>query len=208
MIAELIGALTASVFGIFTIFKKRTPLFYRIVFFAFLTCLVGNIYTSLYGWLWPQDQGGFHVGYLGYMGMFFFLYSSYYGAINSLADGGQSDFKHYRITSCLVSAAFFIVSVIMIAILGKGFWLLIVIAPICLTLYFALKLLIIPDVEMGIIKVMRPYNALILALCIFMLMRLSSPADSVPETVGSICSALLIAISLPAARNGVQKWFI
>jgi len=207
MIAELIGALAASVFGIFTVFKKRTPLFYRIVFFAFLTCLMGNIYTALYIWLWPQDQSGFHVGYLGYMGTSFFLYSSYYGAINSLADGGQSEFNRHRIASCLVSAAFFIVSVIMIAILDKGFWLLIVVVPICLTLYFALKLLIIPDVEMGVIKVMRPYNALILALCVFMLIRLSSPADSAPETVGSITSALLIAISLPAARNGVRKWF-
>ena len=208
MIAELIGALVASFFGVFTVFKKKTPLFYRIVFFAFLTCLMGNIYTALYGWLWPQDQSGFHVGYLGYMGMFFFLYSSYYGAINSLADSGQSDFKRFRIASGLISAAFFLGSFFIIAVFEKGLWLLIVIAPICLTLYFALKLLIIPDVEMGIIKVMQPYNASILALCIFMLVRFSSPANSAPETAGSICSALLTAISLPAARNGVKKWFI
>lgn len=208
MIAEIIGALIASVFGICTISKKKTPLFYRIVFFAVLTCLMGNIYTLLFHLLYPQAPNEFHVGYLGYMGMFFFLYSSYYGAINTLADGGQKEFRRFRVLSGAASAVFFVASVLMIAFFQKGLWLMIIVIPMSFTLYFALKLLIIPDVEMGIIRVMRPYNALIVCLCVFMSVRLLAFSGCALETVGSVLTGLTIALCLPAARNGVQKWFI
>ena len=99
MIIELCGALFSSIFGCITIFSKKEPLFYRIIFFAMLSCLMGNVYTVLYNMLWQADGTGFHVGYLGYIGMFLFLHSSYYGAINSLADGGQAEFKKYRISA-------------------------------------------------------------------------------------------------------------
>ena len=208
MIAELIGALAASVFGVCTVVKKKTPLFYKIIFFAFLTCLMGGIYTATFNWLWPQDQSGFHVGYLGYMGMFFFLYSSYYGAINTLADDGQREFKRFRFIAGVAATAFFIASVLTIAFLHEGLWLLIIVIPMSFTLYFALKLLIIPDVEMGIIRVMRPYNALIISLCAFMMIRILAKTGSMLESIGSICSGLIIALCLPIARNGVRKWFI
>lgn len=208
MIAELCGALVSSVFGCCTVFKKKIPLFYKIIFFAMLACLMGNVYTVLYSRLWQADGSGFHVGYLGYIGMFLFLQSSYYGAINSLADGGQTEFKKYRIIAFIVATAFFISSVLMMLHFQKEFWLYIVVIPMGFTLYFAMKLLIVPDVDMGIIKVMRPYNALIVCLCFFMILRILSESGSALETISSICTGLLLALCLPTARNGVKKWFI
>ena len=61
---------------------------------------------------------------------------------------------------------------------------------------------------MGIIKVMRPYNALIIALCIFMMLGLFSAPGSKFELICRIGTGFLMSACLPIARNGVRKWFI
>jgi len=208
MSAELIGALVASIFGICTVFRKKTPLFYKIVFFAVLTCLMGNSYTVLYRLLWQRSDSGFHVGYLGYIGMFFFLHSSYYGAINSLADGKQPELRHFRAAAGIVTAGFFVGAVLLMYLFSKPLWMYIVVIPITLTMYYAVKHLIIPDVEMGIIRVMRPYNGLIVCLCICMMLRIFSVSGSVLETASSVCTGILLVLCMVTARNGVRKWFI
>ena len=208
MIAVLIGALISSVYGCCTVFRKKTPLFYRIIFFAVLTCLIGSVFTLLYGLLWSQGDTGFHVGYLGTVGMFFFLYSSYYGAIDSLADGKQPELRRFRVAAGVVAAVFFIGSGLLMYFSGKAFWTYIVVIPMSLTAHFAVKHLIIPDVDLGIIQVMRPYNAVIVGLCVSMTLRVISRSGSVPETVSSICTGILLAVCMPMARNGVRKWFI
>ncbi len=207
MIAELSGALISSVYGCCTVFRKKMPLFYKIIFFAVLTCLMGSIYTLLYGLLWHQGDNGFHVGYLGAVGMFFFLYSSYYGAFNSLADGRQPELRRFRIAAGITAAVFFIGSALLMYVFGKALWLYIVVIPMGFTVYFAVKHLIIPDVDLGIVKVMRPYNAVIVGLCVFMMLRIISISGSVLETVSSICTGVLLAVCMPMARNGVRKWF-
>lgn len=206
MMAELIGALIASIYGSFTALRPKTPLFYRIIFFAMLACLMGNVYTLLHGLLWSREIGGFHVGYLGYTGMFFFLHSAYYGAINSLGDGGEAELRKYRLFAGAACIVFLLAAVWLTFLFSKEFWLFIVLVPMCLTLYFAVKHLLLPDVEMGVIRVLRPYNALVIALSVGMMLRLLSPAGSVQETVSGVLSGLLLAVIMPVVRNGVRKW--
>jgi len=208
MIAELVGSLIASVYGVCTYFRKKTPLFYKIVFFSVLTCLTGNIYTVLYKVLRQSADVGFHIGYLGYVGMFFFLYSSYYGALDHLADGKQPALRRFRVAAGIAAVAFLIGAALLMYFGNKAYWMYIVVIPMGFTVYFAMKHLIIPDVDMGIIKVMRPYNALTIGLCVCMMLRIISAPDSTLETLSSICAGVLLAIYLPAARNGVRKWFI
>ena len=169
---------------------------------------MGNIYTMLHILLWQQGDNGFHVGYLGYIGMFFFLHSSYYGAINSLADDKRSELRSFRIIAGIVAVVFFIVAVILICYFNKAFWLCTVVVPMSFTIYFAMKHLIIPDIDMGIIKVMRPYNAIIITLCICMMLRILAASNSVLKDVSGICTGIVLALCLPMARIGVRKWFI
>lgn len=208
MIAELAGTLIASVYGSCTFFRKKTPLFYKIVFFSVVTCLIGNIYTALYEYIWQPVNVGFHIGYLGYTGMFFFLYSSYYGALDSLADGKEPELRRFRLAAGTAAAGFFASAAFLMHLWDRGIWMYIVVIPMSMTMYFAVKHLIIPDIEMGIIRVMRPYNALIIGLCISMMLRIVSVPESMMETISSICAGILLAVCLPAARNGVRKWFI
>ena len=208
MMPVLIGSFLAVIYGGCTTFRSKTPLFYKIIFLGMLTCFMGNVYTVLYELLWEQGSNEFHVGYLGYIGMFFFLYSSYYGAIDSLADGKEPELRRFRIAAKVIAVGFFIFSTILIFLFDKGIWILLLLIPMSFTLYFAMKHLIIPDVEMGIIKVMRLYNSVIISLCIFMMLNIFLHDIKILGTILSICSGILLTVSLPIARNGVHKWFI
>ncbi|MBO5301035.1 MAG: permease [Peptococcaceae bacterium] len=169
---------------------------------------MGCVYSILYDVLWISGDTGFHVGYLGFAGMFFFLFSSYYGAIDSLADGGEPALRTYCILAGGAAIVHFAVSVCGVALLHKGWWLLVLIVPMSGTLYFAVKHLLIPDVEMGIIRVLRPYNALICVLCVGMMLFVLTGGISGLYTACSVVCAVLLIVSMIAARNGVRKWYI
>ena len=207
MIAQLVGALVAAAYGAATTITKRVPLFYRIIFFALATYLTGCAYTVLYELLWQPAEAGFHVGYLGTMGMFFFLFSSYYGAMDSLVDGGQAELRKYRLAALTAALAFFAGALALALWLDRGLWLALVVAPMAATLYFAVKHLIIPDVEDGIIRVMRSYNAIVAAMCFCMVASLLVP-DGPFGMAFAVCVGILLAACLPVARAGVRKWFI
>ena len=113
MMPELVGSLIAAIYGYSTCFHKKVPLFYKIIYYAGLTSLIGNTYTVLYAHLWQSADVGFHIGYLGYISMFFFLFSSYYGALDSLVDGKQPEFGRFRVVAGLTACAFCIGSVLM-----------------------------------------------------------------------------------------------
>lgn len=100
---RLAGATAAFIFGLCTAFRPKTPLYYKIIFFGMASCFLGSCYEALAQLLRPSAAEGFHVGYFGYIGLFFFLYSSYYGAINSLADGGGRDYRRYRLAAGLAA---------------------------------------------------------------------------------------------------------
>ncbi len=208
MMLELVGSLIATIYGGCTCFHKKVPLFYRILWYAGLTCLIGNIYTALYVFLWQSEDVSFHIGYLGYIGMFFFLFSSYYGALDSLVDGKQTEFRWFRRTAGFIAGLFLAGSTLLMYFGNQEFWKYLVIVPMTFTMYFAVKHLIMPDIEMGYIRVLRTYNILIIALCICMMLRIVSVQDSVLENISSICIGILLAVYLPVARMGVRKWFI
>ena len=204
----LLGAIIASAYGGYTAIRHKAPLFYTILCLAMISCLMGCVYSVLYDVLWISGDTGFHVGYLGFAGMFFFLFSSYYGAIDSLADGGEPALRTYRILAGGVALVHFAVSVCGVALLHKGWWLLVLIVPMSGTLYFAVKHLIVPDVEMGIIKVMRPFNAVIIGICLLMSGYFYAFPHTQLKTIFAVATGCLLAIVLPVARNGVRKWFI
>ena len=79
------------------------------------------------------------------------------------------------------------------------------IAPTCIFI----KHLILPDVDLGIIRVMRPYNACVIVFCMVQVL-LQAPACSGLDirAAGSVLSSVLLMTLLPMAEMGVRKWFI
>lgn len=207
---KLVGATIALIFGLCTAFRKRTPLYYKIVFFAMASFFLGTGYYALASVLLPEALQGFHVGYFGTIGMFFFLYSSYYGAINSLADGKEKCYWPYRFAAALLAGSLGLLALWRVWTMETGQHVLqtVLLIPIVATAYFAFKHLIFPDVEMGIIAAMRIFNAMIFGLCLLQLLEISFSLEGILGRGISLCSGLIAAFCLPAARNGVKRWFI
>ena len=139
-----------------------------------------------------------------------FLLSSYYGAMDRLADGGEKAYRRHR--AAALAAPLALLAVLLYCVLNTGLIpnlpLLLFAIPMGGTLYFALKHALLPDVELGIIRVMRPYNLAILLFCLFealpQLPFLTEGMSSAARGIG----CLLLLVLLPVAERGVRKWFI
>lgn len=200
----------AVLYGVCTAFRKKMPLFYKIIFFAVVSYWMGLFYQILGEQILPAAVSGFHVGYLGYAGMFFFLLSSYYGAMDSLADGGEKTFRKYRMLAAVLPVLASVLHVWMFA--GKTMAVvlldLLILIPAAGTAYYAGKHLLMPDVKMGIIRVMRIYNGDILGICMLCVLTPLLPRESSLYTAAECLESVLLAISLPLAHKGVMKWYI
>lgn len=231
-----IAALLAFSYGLARGLRPATPLFFRIVTFGFGCYALGAGYDALLIALIDANAlpelaliqgtfplqgaeatsllaagGEFSIGLLGYAGLFFFLGSSYYGALDSLADGREPAYRPYRAASLLAPAAIGAMAGALCASGTLSPLAAVALLPVAFTAYFAAKHLVIPDVEFGIIRVMRPYNACILALCLAQPAALITPGDSLTHLLhfaALAVTALTILAALPLAHRGVAKWFI
>ncbi|HJB94644.1 MAG TPA: permease [Candidatus Mediterraneibacter intestinigallinarum] len=191
------------VYGIFTSLRPKTPLFYKIVVYGFCSYFLAASYSFLYAELLPEGTG-FHAGYFGYEGTFFFLFSSYFGALDRLADGREPEYRIYRIAALLPP--------VLIVLCGGDLWSRLFLLPVACAAYYACKHLILPDIDMGIIRVMRPYNGVILLFCLVQPFTADfvsgGYSDRFPDIPFTVINLVLVALALPTARRGVQKWFI
>lgn len=203
LIGNIIVSALACVYGFWTCIRPLTPLFYKIIVYAFGSYFLSSAYSLLFRAL-GGDAMGFHAGYMGYVGTFFFLFSSYFGALDRLADDQNTVNRKYRFLALFPA--------VLILIMAGNIFKLILLMPIAGTAYFACKHMLLPDIEMGIIRVLRPYNVIILMFClnqpftIDFLLR-NEPAGMI-YLFAKVFNMLLIASALPLAYRGVQKWFI
>ena len=83
MIPLRLGAALVSVcLGVVLCTRRKQPLFFKILLFAAASYLLGALFEGCWELIYGNAPGGFHVGCLGYVGMWFFLFSSYFGAID------------------------------------------------------------------------------------------------------------------------------
>lgn len=207
---RLIVSLAAVCYGIAACVRHKQPLFFKIILYGMVSYFFGALFSASYMLVHQIQPEGFHVGYFGHVGAYFFLLSSYYGAMDRLADGGEKEFYIYRISAQAATLAFWgLVLYVCLNIESPlNLPLLLFAVPMGLTLYFALKHLIMPDVDLGIIKVMRPYNACVILFC---LVEIICQLPRLPQAIGNIALAtagILELILLPLAQKGVRQWFI
>lgn len=206
---HLLCALIPVICGAATCIQKKMPLFYKILLYGFGCNLLGTLYLFCYHLTFHEEPPGLNIGLLGYLGMHFFLISAYIGAIDRLADGREKCWRIYRISALLPSILLLAVFLTQIHQDADSFLSSLVRLPAIVTVYYACKHLILPDVKMGIIQAMRPYNALLLIFC-FLNAASSFPHSgftAVSNTCEILADVVLIAL-LPAAYKGVRQWFI
>lgn len=212
-ILKLAASLFAFVFGTKVAFKKGGVLFLQIVTCAMGCMLLGQCYYVVHLLTFNVAPTGLNIGILGVIGMYFFLYSASFGAMDSLGDNRSKVFSKYRLIS-LVAPIIVVALSIMIVLsnitIAEKIGNIIIAIPIAFTSYFALKHLIIPDVDLGILKVMRKYNVLILVFSLINILSITLISFGVHFTreITSIINTLIIISIMPIANGGVKKWFI
>ena len=209
----LIAALFAVVFGGIKIMTAKPPLFFKILWCAFGCFLLGQCFAMCYELVTGNEPSGFNVGHFGFIGMYAFLFSAYFGAMNRLGDSGEPHFRKYRTVSLISLFVLFFMYYFYINApinISHKINISILVIPIVLLSYFALKFLILPDVDLGIIKVMRPFSAIMLYFCIAHIGFEALAAYNVTYTyfIGKMSDAAVIAVTLPVAYRGVKKWFM
>lgn len=212
MIGLQLGASLLCVqYGVWTCIRRKQPLFFKLLLYAMASYLLGTLFTAVWALVYGRGPQGFNLGLLGYMGTYFFLLSSYYGAINRLADGGEAEYRGYRLVSAAGPILILVLLVWSFSRAGAVSCIPLVLLsiPIAPTLYFSMKHLILPDVDLGIIRVMRPYNACVILFCLIQVFGLAPACSGTAvRTVASVLSAVLLMALLPMAEMGVRKWFI
>lgn len=205
--------LISSIYGITKFFKIKTVLFMQIIVCAIICMALGQFFCIVYQVTAPEATSAFNVGILGILGCYFFLFSASFGQIDGLGDSKDKSLKLYRIIPlimplCFISCyGFILMSSLSLSLkIVDG----IIIFIIALSSYYNLKHLILPDVECGILKSIRKYNALIIAITIVTIVKLLLPALGYGDFsyILTFILAVLYILIIPIADKGVEKWFL
>ena len=155
--------------------------------------------------------GRFQVGVLGVLGTFAFFFSSNYGQIDSLVDDGGDAFRRYRMIAWTGPA---LIAVLYLptafgpqtaAEKAVGAIVAFVIAAAC---YYHVKHLFIPDVDYGVVKCLRRFNAFAILygiLCMLEMTALAYQSTMLLIATGGLMT-LVIAVIVPVMDKGVRAW--
>lgn len=208
----LAGCAVGFIYGACKFFKPKVALFLQIVVFSLGSLMLGKLYTIISYVSAGISNNDFNVGMLGTFGCFVFLLSANYGQMDGLVDGKEKKYRKYRVISLIAPAAI-AAMYIPVALSGENLITKIIIAamivPAVLASYYNLKHTIIPDVYMGILASIRPYNVCALALCVFSVAELVSDTLTVNSVLTLIFAALVSIVSaviVPVLEKGVKKW--
>ncbi len=199
-------------YGLFRFFRDESALYVRMIIFAVGCAMLGRLFETLQFLVNGQLYTGFHVGLLGTIGCFLFLFSANFGQMDSIVDDRSKSFRKTRIIS--LSAPLVVIAI----------WCLIAAANgvnettipigvetlfIALASYFHLKHLIIKDVSFGLIRSIRSYNLLSLVYALLCMLEMLVESFNLPAfwiiTVVVLQCAVLLAF-VPVLERGVKKW--
>ena len=204
-------AFAALSYGATEFLKPKKALYGKMITLAML-CIVfsrlsnivrivtqGNLYDS------------FQLGFLGGIGSFLFFFSSNFGTIDSMADDGSKTFLKYRLIG-LIAPVTTVCVYVLVFLIGdapllwkiQGGMLMVFVAQCS---YYHLKHLVLPDVEFGIIKSLRPYN--FFALLYMMSSVLECVAlknqNGILTLISCILSGIFIFAMIVLTVNGLKR---
>ncbi|MBR7037819.1 MAG: hypothetical protein IKI21_01020 [Oscillospiraceae bacterium] len=199
--------------GLSCFFRKRSALYIRMIVFGIGCAMLGRLFETLQLFTNGEIPPGFHVGILGVIGSFLFFFSSNYGQMDSLVDDGTKKFLRYRLIS-LIAPAVMIglyavclprIETVQSAVVGG-----IETIVIAMAAYFHLKHVIIPDVDLGIIRSLRYYDLLALTYAVLCMAEQVLTVYPIPAALIAVYVLMCIALLLfvPILKGGMKKWVI
>lgn len=213
-IVPLFATLFSLIYGLKHFFKKGKPLFLQTITLAMGSHALGSIYHLCQSLTSDILMEGFTPAYLGRIGFFLFILTASYGQMDRIVDDGSSKMKPSRYIAIIapICAALLYIPNYMIdevplqtKVVYAFVWI-----PAVIAVYFNLKHAIIPNMDFGFIKAIKPYNILALFLCFSELICLTAwdYYEMVPLAVSAVVFAVFCICTMVAAKKGVEKWTI
>ena len=199
-------------YGLYRFFRDESALYVRMIIFGVGCAMLGRLFETLLILVNGSLTNGFHVGMLGIIGSFLFLFSANFGQMDSIVDDGSKKYRKTRLISFaapLVIAAIFCCIAAAKGINESTIPLGVESLFIALASYYHLKHLIIEDVSFGLIKAIRSYNLLSLVYALLCMLEIYMKSFNFPAFAIVIVNVLQCAVLLvfvPVLERGVKKW--
>ena len=210
-LAMLVFSAAGFLYGAGKYLKPRKPLYASMIVLGVGCIMFGRAYSLLRLISGLKVAGVFTLGILGTVGAFLFFFSSNYGQIDSLVDGGGKEFTKYRIiaiTGVIIIAALYAFILISPAEVWEKVTDGCAALVIAAASYFHFKHILIPDIDYGVVRCQRAFNIMALCYGILSMLELISFAY-LNETMLFIVSGFECIVSgliVPVMDRGVKKW--
>ena len=213
-LVPLSATMFSFVYGLNHFFKKGKPLFLQSITMAMGCYSLGSVYHLCQTLTTETVLEGFTPAYLGRIGFFLFLITASYGQMDRIVDDGSKKIRPYRYIALIapvLAALLYVPNAIIIELpIQTKIAVLLVWLPAVVAVYYNAKHAIIPDLDFGFIKAIKPYN--ILAACLGFAELLCLTAwDYFNDTllvISSFAFAILCVAMMYAAKKGAEKWTI
>lgn len=213
-IVPMVATLFSFVYGVIHFFKRGKPLFLQSITMAMACYFLGSLYHSCLIFTSETVMDGFTPAYLGRIGFFMFIITASYGQLDRIVDDRSPVMRPARLIALIapVCAALLYVPNFIVdftPVETKIAYALVWI-PAVISTYFNLKHAIIPDLDFGFIKALKPYNIFVLCLSFSELLCLTAwdYFESLPLVIMSIIFGILCICTVISAKKGVEKWTV
>jgi hypothetical protein len=216
-IAELVplsATLSSFIYGLIKFFKKGKPLFLQSLTMAMGSHALGSIYHVCQTLTNETVIEGFTPAYLGRIGFFLFFIAASYGQMDRIVDDGSKKIRPARYIALI--APFCAILLYLLngwmedLPIATKIAVLLVWLPAIFSLYYNLKHSIIPNLDFGFIKAIKPYNifALLLSFAELLCLTAWNYYDPALMALTTIVFGVLSVCTMISAKKGVEKWTI
>ena len=216
-IAELVplfATLFSFIYGVNRFFKKGKPLFLQSITMAMGSHTLAGIYHVCQMLTTETELSGFTPAYLGRIGFFLFFIAASYGQMDRIVDDGSKKMRPARyiaLIAPLCAILLYLPNGLMKTLpFATKLSVLLVWLPAIFSVYYNLKHAMIPNLDFGFVKAIKPYN--ILAVCLGFAELLCLTAwnyhYNTQLVITSVIFAGLCVALMVAAKKGAEKWTI
>ena len=216
-IAELLPLLATMfsfIYGVKHFFKKGKPLFLQSITMAMASHALGSIYHLCMLLTSQKVMEGFTPAYLGRIGFFLFIITANYSQLDRIVDDGSPKMRPARLIALIAPACAALLYIPNYVITdvpnATKITYIFVWIPAIISVYFSLKHAIIPDLDFGFIKAIKPYNFFALGLGFSELLCLTAwdYLESIPLVVSALIFSVFCVGTVISAKKGAEKWTV
>ena len=215
-------SLIGVIFAVIGLLKHYRIMYLRMICWAVICAFFARLFHVFMIVFFDHYDFNINMGTMGVFGSLLFLLSANYGQINGLVDDGSRRAKKARLIALIAPLtivvmylySFYVWSgfefTLVVNTMGEQINLAIVAIVIMPCIYYNFKHLIIYDVKGGIVRSLRPYNALAVIYELAIMAEWMTMRAVLFDwfVVTMVVQGLALLLFVPVAGRGVKKWMI